>query len=83
MAEVKKKIKPGAIEAHAEELAIVVHYEVGLGNGRASARRADEAAQRTWPLLRTCPCLTRGFVLHWRHARRSRRLARSQMGVKK
>ncbi|KAG2449627.1 hypothetical protein HYH02_005160 [Chlamydomonas schloesseri] len=28
MAEVKKKIKPGAIEAHPEELAIVVHYEV-------------------------------------------------------
>ncbi|MEW5306391.1 MAG: hypothetical protein WDW36_008859 [Sanguina aurantia] len=28
MAEVKKKIKPGAIEAHASELTILVHYEV-------------------------------------------------------
>ena len=26
----KKKIKPGAIEVHSADLAIVVHYEVGM-----------------------------------------------------
>jgi hypothetical protein len=51
MAEVKKKSKPGAIEAHPEELAIVVHYEVGP----REVAYEGLVGRRTWPTLRTCP----------------------------
>lgn len=48
MAETKKKIKPGAMSLHPEDLALVVNYEVRRGNSPAIAVLHCAASTCSW-----------------------------------